>query len=136
MTIEKLKKILKSSRDNEKKLVQIKNRHDELREKLISPQAQVITDMPRGGGCNKNKILDGLSAIEELDTKMNQLQVKIIKDIMEVENLLSKLTAEERKLIRMKYMEDRTWVDIALSVCVSERTAQRMHGNCLQKMLS
>jgi len=82
MTIEDIKKLLRNYKAQEKKLTEIKERYTTLREKLISPQAQVITDMPLNQTFNKNKILEILLAGRGAD--LTYLRDRIIKDLNDV----------------------------------------------------
>ena len=137
MKMDELKNLLKSYKEHLERLKYIKDKHHELKERLISPQAQVITDMPRGSECNKNKILDGISNLEELDSRAEKQQKEVLKVIYKIEDCISNVKCErERKVLELRYLKCKKWEEIGREVYCDKRTAQRIHGQALQEMLN
>ena len=135
MTIEDIKKLLRNYKTQEKKLTEIKERYTTLREKLISPQAQVITDMPLNQTFNKNKILDGISNIEQLNDRMMKQQEKVMEMIYEVEDIVNLLECERLKqVLEFRYFKEMKWEVIGRKMYCDKRTAQRLHGQALKEI--
>lgn len=137
MDMQNIKKLLKSYKEHMERLKYIKEKHETLKERLISPQAQVITDMPRGSECNKNKILDGISNLEELDSRAEKQQKEVLKVIYKIEDYISNVKCERsRKVLELRYLKCKKWEEIGREVYCDKRTAQRIHGQALKEMLN
>ena len=135
MTIEDIKKLLRNYKINLMKLSEIKERYETLKEKLISPQAQALSDMPRSETYNKNKIIDGISNLEQLDLRMAKQQKEIMKDIYEIEDAINTLTCNRLKqVIELRYFKSLQWESIGLKMYCDKRTAQRLHGQALKEI--
>lgn len=70
---------------------------------------------------------------EHIETRA---KIKNIADINCFDNLLesSTLNAQQKKIIRMFYIEDASISDIADSLKLSESTVKRRHRNALEKI--
>ena len=135
MDMHNLKKLLKSYKEHMERLKYIKEKHETLKERLISPQAQVITDMPRGSECNKNKILDGISNLEELDSRAEKQQKEVLKVIYKIEDCISNVKCQRAKtVLELRYFKFLSWEVIGRKMYCDKRTAQRIHGQALKEL--
>lgn len=97
----------------------------------LGMQAMKLTDMPSGGGCNNDKILNTLQAVEELE-----LEKRIRENNEKILLVRSKINSlelpEERLILRMKYLQNKTFEEIRKEINYSIRRTQWMHGQALK----
>ena len=135
MKIIEIKKKLKNYIMQEKKLSEIKEKYLTLKEKIISIQAQTMSDMPLNQTFNKNKILDGISNIEQLNDRMMKQQEKVMEMIYEVEDIVNLLECERLKqVLEFRYFKQMKWEVIGRKMFCDKRTAQRLHGQALKEI--
>lgn len=135
MKIIEIKKKLKNYIMQEKKLCEIKERYLTLKEKLISIQAQTMSDMPLATTFNKNKIIDGICNVETLNIRMIEQQKEVLKNIYEVEDMINSLECERLKqVIQYRYFKNMKWEVIGMKMFCDKRTAQRLHGQALKEI--
>ncbi len=72
-----------------------------------------------------------LSAYYELQSQIRQLQ----RFLFEIDNLVDSLKPLCSSIIRLKYIEDKTWVYIAQELNISRATAIRLKDDALSEML-
>lgn len=98
--------ILKLRRDIES----VNERLDELRA-MTQPKGQVISDMPRGGGEQRNTIEDYIVKSEELTAKRDRLEHEIDEkwDDMYLICKAANLTAEQMTLLRYRFYSGNAW---------------------------
>ena len=51
---------------------------------------------------------------------------------VEIETLINKLPTREQYLVRARYMEKKTWEQIAVEMCYSWPQVHRIHSNALR----
>jgi len=134
MQIKEIKETLRSYKTLADELQQIKDRHAELRSRLINPQAQVITDMPRGGDFNANKILDGIANIEELDRRYTAQQKKVMESIKLIDEMIFSLKGDYKQVVILRHIKGHSWVKVGRLMYVSDRWAQKLHGQALKEI--
>lgn len=92
----------------------------------------VLTGMPRGGGTDWTETAAKLIVKErELDHYIDQLL--LLKD--EIQAVIDQVPDEkERRLLEMRYLEEKSWSDIAADLGVAESTVRgKMHERALEK---
>jgi RNA polymerase sigma factor (sigma-70 family) len=52
----------------------------------------------------------------------------------QIEAMIDKLNQREQRLIRLRYIEGKTFEEIAVDMCYSWKQVHRIHGETLQKM--
>ena len=132
-TIAQKKELLKNYHIKDKKLDEIKELYERRRNQIISPGVQMITDMPTGSSCNKDKIMDRLMNIEQLERRMAEQQTEVLSEIYRIDDAIDALGCEIcQTVLRLRYMKRMEWVAIARLTHSSLRNVQRVHGRALQ----
>lgn len=132
------KEYLKAYQGEKKDADAIESRIEELEKKKKRVKAISHTGVP--GSHNRRDLSDAEVAIEELvESYMRVIAAYIAKEADILEKLELMKDPEERAVLRLKYINDRTesgkyitWYDIAERLHVSKRTAQYIHGRALQ----
>lgn len=103
---------------------------------LATKTGAVMSDMPR----NPNK---GVSRVEEIVVKILTLEEEINKDIDELVSLKSGITKaigtvsdpEESLLLTLRYLNYKTWEDIADELSCSVRKVHSVHSRALRNVV-
>lgn len=117
----------------EKEINQLKERIEMLKEKKTSIKSQIITDMPLGGeGVDTTTLMIMIeNAVEELIKKEENL----LDIMLEIEECIDELDdPTERFILRARYIEGKTFEQIAVDIDRSWRHTIRKHGEILEKI--
>lgn len=117
----------------EKEINQLKERIEMLKEKKTSIKSQIITDMPLGGeGVDTTTLMVMIeNAVEELIKKEENL----LDIMLEIEECIDELDdSTERFILRARYIEGKTFEQIAVDIDRSWRHTIRKHGEILEKI--
>lgn len=117
----------------EKEINQLKERIEMLKEKKTSIKSQIITDMPLGGeGVDTTALMIMIeNAVEELIKKEESL----LDIMLEIEECIDELDdPTERFILRARYIEGKTFEQIAVDIDRSWRHTIRKHGEILEKI--
>lgn len=117
----------------EKEINQLKERIEMLKEKKTSIKSQIITDMPLGGeGVDTTTLMIMIeNAVEELIKKEESL----LDIMLEIEECIDELDdPTERFILRARYIEGKTFEQIAVDIDRSWRHTIRKHGEILEKI--
>lgn len=72
-----------------------------------------------------------------LDTKRRRVlkaMERLLKESEAIEAAMQPLSSTEREVVRRRYSQGLTWIDIAAQLNYSTRQVQRIHGRALLKM--
>lgn len=73
-----------------------------------------------------------LNKIDEIERDINAKISRLVDLKMEIGNAIDKMeNPDEQLLLRYRYLEKRSWDEIAYLLHVSERTVHRIHGTAL-----
>ena len=112
-------------------IAEMKMQIQELTETMDGLKAQIITDMPKGGGLPHSAIED---AVIRLETLRNVYVLKVAEHYdkqREIEEAITKLTPIEAAIIRSYYFRRNTWERVAKELNYDPRSVTRIHGNAL-----
>lgn len=133
MSIEEKKEYLNSYRNVRKRIINLREQLESLREIERSAKSQQLSDMPKGGGSGQQDLSDLMVKIEELREKIsdkiweaNKIRVNIEDTIASIQN------ADEQRVLRMRYIELKGWDEISIEMEYSRRQIFNIHGNALQ----
>jgi len=122
------KRILSQYLEIKAETKQIQEYYTEMRLSLESAQAQVLTDMPRGGGGRTDKIGDGLARLEDYYNK----HVDLVDAYLAIEKCISRLKdLTLRKLMRLRYIQGLTWEEIYKEIEYECTHTHRLHNKAL-----
>lgn len=133
MSIEEKKEYLNSYRNVRRRIINLREQLESLREIERSAKSQQLSDMPKGGGSGQQDLSDLMVKIEELREKIsdkiweaNKIRVNIEDTIASIQN------ADEQRVLRMRYIELKGWDEISIEMEYSRRQIFNIHGNALQ----
>ncbi len=132
MTKENLKEYLGIKEE----LKQITYKLKELEERKTSIKSKIITDMPINfnGYMNNNSIDDLLIKIEECIEEYRKKEILLYNKQLEIEKAINILKANERVIMRMRYIEGYKWDEISIITNYSEENIYKIHRNSLKKI--
>jgi len=120
---------LKQYKELGKEIAENENRYEVLKNKLISPGVQRLTDMPRGTDCNKDKICDGIAELEEL---MHDRINRLTKLQKEIEKCIDKLSdSNHRRVMAARYIDGKSFEKVAADMSYSWQHIHRIHSDAL-----
>ena len=125
---------LKEYTSIKKELEQIQFKLKELEERKTSIKSMIISDMNVQTSHNNNSIEDLLIKIEECIEEYNKKEIKLYNKQLEIENCINSLEPTERIIARSRYIEGKTFEQIAVDLNYSWRHTIRIHGKILQKI--
>ena len=125
---------LKEHTSIKKELKQIQFKLKELEERKTSIKSMIISDMNVQTSHNNNSIEDLLIKIEECIEEYNKKEIKLYNKQLEIENCINSLEPTERIIARSRYIEGKTFEQIAVDLNYSWRHTIRIHGKILQKI--
>ena len=125
---------LKEYTSIKKELKQIQFKLKELEERKTSIKSMIISDMNVQTSHNNNSIEDLLIKIEECIEEYNKKEIKLYNKQLEIENCINSLEPTERIIARSRYIEGKTFEQIAVDLNYSWRHTIRIHGKKKQKI--
>ena len=125
---------LKEYTSIKKELKQIQFKLKELEERKTSIKSMIVSDMNVQTSHNNNSIEDLLIKIEECIEEYNKKEIKLYNKQLEIENCINSLEPTERIIARSRYIEGKTFEQIAVDLNYSWRHTIRIHGKILQKI--
>ena len=98
-------------------------------------KSMVITDMPRGGRSEDDRLLEIMIEIEELEEMYNKKRLKLMKQLNEIENVIDSLEEPiDRNIMRMRYIKNYTWERICVELNYSWNGIHKRHRKILDKI--
>ena len=124
---------LRAFRDARYELIQLKGQLGEMEARMYSPKGQSITGLPssHGGG----RTMEDLAAAHiRLGELYNEKILHIEMEQYAIEKAIEDLTPEERRVIRARYLEGRSWDQVCRSVHYEWAQTHRIHAAALRKL--
>lgn len=92
----------------------------------------LVSDMPRGGSPNLQRLEDTIVKIIDLEREINR-DIDWLVDLKTVarESINAMVAPEERLILELRYLCYKTWPEIAEAMSISESTVYRTHGLAL-----
>ena len=134
MSNEEKKKYLNRYRESGRKIINLQEELQALREVEQSAKIQQLSDMPKGSG-RQQDIAVVLIGIEKLQKRIDDEIVRQIKIRLEIENqLLGVSDAQEAKVLRLRYIELMKWEEICVQMNYSWKGIHKVHGRALKNL--
>ena len=121
------KKTLRQYRSLLKEIEQL----EEEKANLYHLPAMKITDMPKAH--KQNDLSNVAVRLDKLQKMIDATLDKIIDLREKIENSIDQLPANERLLIRLRYIEGKRWEQIAVELHYSIQRTWQIHGGVLKK---
>lgn len=129
------------SKDELKQYNQIKREVNYISEKIEELEgkkvslSKVLSDNPiNGGSSNNDKLLKILIKIDKEIRQYWSKYDKLIDKLGEIERAIEKLDSTERTIMRLRYIDNLTWEEIAVKLKYSWQHIHRIHKNILKKI--
>ena len=116
----------------------LKRNINQLEDRLLELETQAtkitstITDEPKNSSSNGDKISNIVIKIIDVKYKINSQLQRSYQILEEIENTIEKLPERERYLMRSKYIEGKTWEQIAVDMNYSWMHIHRIHSKALK----
>ncbi|MCQ2286508.1 MAG: hypothetical protein MJZ76_06515 [Bacteroidales bacterium] len=105
---------------------------NELADGLKSP---LISDMPKGNH-GESDLSSAIARIDSLERKLSRKCGEIQQALEDISETISRIEDEQqRTIIRMRYIEGRSWANIAVLLERSEPWVFKLHGEALDAIL-
>lgn len=100
-------------------------------ESRVMKVTPTLSDLPKMKGYN-DTLAENVGKMIELQNIINKNLNKLYGLKVEIETLINKLPTREQYLVRARYMEKKTWEQIAVEMRYSWPQVHRIHSNALR----
>lgn len=117
---------------------EIMQSYEYFRQKIISLQASVLSDMPRSGSVLQDKIGEHVAKLDQLESIIHAKLTKLEQLRTDVENVIGLLDDSLlRRLLHLKYLDDTrlTWEQICVKLNYSWAQTHRLHSRALRHII-
>ena len=106
----------------------------EHKSKMLSIQAQIITDMPTARSCNKDKVLSMYIRLDTLEERLGTIKRDRAEAKDVIVRLISRLEGKSKDVLTHRYVLCRTWRQICENMRLSWAHVHRLHNRGLEAM--
>ena len=114
-------------------IADLKENIEKLRLQAQSISATRITGAPAGSG-SPDKIADNLARVDKLIQHYQQKVEWLLIQQKRIEEAIESLPANERLLMRYRYIDGLNWIDVAAKMNYSWQHTHRIHAEALVKL--
>jgi len=100
-------------------------------ESRSTSMSQVLSDEPKGGRVDKDKVCSRVVAIIEYQELINEKLKEAYKLKAKIEKAIIGLPAREQHLIRLRYVDRKSFEEIAVIMFYSWKQVHRIHSDAL-----
>ena len=127
------KRDLQSYRQIKREIKEIENAMRELDTRIYSPRVPKLTGMPTAQNTEPGSAQErAATALFELREKQTEAITKLYRRAAEIETTIELLHEPlQRRILRMRYFDGRSWTAIAQRVHYSESYVKQVHGFAL-----
>lgn len=101
---------------------------------MRSPRTANLDGMPRSPGTG-DPVARMVLQYAELENRYLVLRGRLAAEQAHVEEMIESLDPRARRLLRLRYIDGLTWEDVGEAMGYSERQANRIHDDALEKLL-
>lgn len=102
-------------------------------ESRVMKVTPTLSDLPKMKGYN-DTLAENVGKMIELQNIINKNLNKLYGLKVEIETLINKLPTREQYLVRARYMEKKTWEQIAVEMCYNWKYIHELHSKALNLM--
>lgn len=133
-TVGDVKQWLKSYKSVQREINDIELRITQLRLKYGAPSAIQYSDMPKAH--NNTDLSDFMVRLEELEQLLIDKHTYCIGKSVEYLQAGELLPCEEAHVIKRRYIDGASWIQISSEIPCSERTVYYIHGRALKHLVN
>lgn len=133
MTVEEL---LYQYRSIKKEIAELKERINHIYSSAMVPGIKNITDMPMAQGYSADGLSKVFEQIEELTEVWAQRITELQQVCTKIETAMAGLESIERRVIRYRYMDNKSWNKISNITKYSIPHLHRIHNRAVDKLRS
>lgn len=112
---------------------ELEERLKEIRDSMTSIKSMNYEEVSASSGVN-DRIANAIAKLVEVEHTYLDKIADIAEMEKEINDLLSHLTPKEQKLIRLRYMQSKSWEDICGIMFYSWQGVHKLHSNTLDKL--
>ena len=105
----------------------------ELETKATSTTINIKQDMI-SGGCSEDKMSGQVAQIVDLKNQINQKLEKAYAIRQKIEEAIEVLDEREKLLVRLKYIQCKTWEEVAVEMGYTWQHTHKIHAKCLDDL--
>lgn len=130
------KKDLQSYRSIKQEIREIENTMREISTRVYSPKVPILTGLPGAQNTEPGSAQErAATALFELREKYTDAVAKLYRRAAEIETAIELVTDPlQRRILRMRYIDGRSWRAISIRANISESYALQVHGFALQSI--
>lgn len=119
-------------RDQRFEMIGLKEELEEL--EVQAYFAKAVNYNGDGGGGDGDRMGRVVALLDAKRRRVLKAMERLLKESEAVEAAMQPLSSTEREVVRRRYSQGATWIDIAAQLNYSTRQVQRIHGRALLKM--
>lgn len=119
--------LLVEYRSLRREMIEIDDRIKEIRESAKYPKSPQLTGMPRAPGYSSDGLSRIFEQIEELTELYQQKWARLNDLCLEIEKEIDSLPSLERRIIRLRYLDDKPWPEVSEIMGYSVAHLHRVH---------
>lgn len=85
------------------------------------------------GGQQRDELAEYAAKLDALERELTGRMISLEEQLREVEEWLSVLPAQQSKVMRLRYVEGKSWDEVSAAADLSTRHCQRIHENASGK---
>lgn len=123
---------LKQSRGRQAKIKRLDEEIEQLKSAMEST-TQALSLAP-GGGAVKDKLAEQMAEYMELIARRNEERIRAESLVEAVEEFIASLPEQQAKVIRLRYVDELSWTQVAEKANYTRRHCTRINEAVLRKM--
>ena len=119
--------LLTEYRSIRREMIEIDDRIKEIKESAKYPKSPQLTGMPRAPGYSSDGLSRIFEQIEELTELYQQKWAQLNDLCLEIEKEIESLPSLERRIIRLRYLDNKSWPEVSKIMRYSVAQLHRIH---------
>lgn len=132
MDRQEVKRWLWRYRDLMRECRQLKDQTTSLRENIDGLKAQRLNGMPTGSAGRSDRLESAFDKLSELEAQWNKRFDEMTDALIRIDHAIGMVEdSKMRTLLRMHYIDGRTWEQVAEAMCYSGQHVYEIHNKAL-----
>lgn len=120
--------LLKQYRSIRREMLELNERINEIYSNAMFPTIPKLTGMPRASGYSNESMIRLFEKIEELTEFYREKQMRLNELCIQIEKEIDSLPSLERRIIRLRYLEGKSWKQISSYTGYSVSNLHKLHN--------